>query len=96
MSWPNWWKLFTEWRCKAIWVSWTNEDLKARYTYWIPAEYVRLWVLTPSQYQAVKDKEVKDDWQLLEEAQAADKPKSSGGRGRGRGRDNRNRSGNRR
>lgn len=25
---PNWWRLFAEWRCKAIWVPFSDEEME--------------------------------------------------------------------
>lgn len=40
---PNWWRLFAEWRCKAIWVPFTNEELEAMQN-WVSAKDIQTWV----------------------------------------------------
>lgn len=39
---PNWGRLFAEWRCKAIWVPFNNEELEALKK-WISAKDIQTW-----------------------------------------------------
>ena len=83
---PDWGACVVSGQAKAIGVSWNEAELKARYEYNIPADFVRNGILTPEQYkQAQEDlKEGKENigggtapkhryWkkeQLVEEAKA--------------------------
>lgn len=40
---PNWGRLFAEWRCKAIWVPFSNEELEA-IKEWISAKDIQTGV----------------------------------------------------
>ena len=62
MSTPNWSKLYRQGRCKAIGVSFTDEEMSAVYHLKIPAEYVRDGILTREEYEKVSeaDKKVED------------------------------------
>lgn len=40
---PNWGRLFAEWRCKAIWVPFSNEELEALGK-WVSAKDIQTWV----------------------------------------------------
>jgi hypothetical protein len=46
----DWSKLVSQGRAKAIGVSWSEAELKARYELGIPAEYVRQGILTKEDY----------------------------------------------
>lgn len=39
-DWPNWGRLYAEWRCKAVWVPWTAEEALERAN-WVSAEEIR-------------------------------------------------------
>ncbi|MCH8035247.1 MAG: hypothetical protein IH950_16025 [Bacteroidetes bacterium] len=73
MSKINWGKLYQQGRCKAIGVSWTEEELAAVYTEKVPVEYVRAGYLTLKDYEEAKVKFEKDgskplnlwDWKEL-------------------------------
>lgn len=49
--WLDWGKLVDQGRAKAIWISWNEQESKARYINNIPADYVRQWILTKKDYQ---------------------------------------------
>lgn len=53
----NWGRLYTQGRCKAIGVPWTDEEAHAVFILKIPADYVRQGCLTQEDYekQATKD-----------------------------------------
>jgi len=51
---PNWGMLLEHDRCKAIGVSWSEEELNAIYSLKIPAEYVRNGILTLEEYTSEK------------------------------------------
>ena len=51
MGTPNWGKLYQQGRCKAIGVSWNEEELNALYVLKIPVEYVREDVITVEEYE---------------------------------------------
>ena len=51
MGTPNWAKLYQQGRCKAIGVSWNEEELNALYVLKIPVEYVREDVVTAEEYE---------------------------------------------
>ena len=50
----NWGRLYQQGRCKDIGVSWTDEELQAVVS-GIPAEYVRVGILTKADYLAKKE-----------------------------------------
>lgn len=52
MGQPNWAKLIQQGRAKAYGVPWSPEEVVARYTHNIPAEYVRDGILDPKDYEA--------------------------------------------
>lgn len=54
----NWGRLYSQGRCKAIGVSWTDEENKAVFEKGIPAEYVRLGILD---YKDYLERKAKDD-----------------------------------
>jgi hypothetical protein len=57
----DWSKLVSQGRAKAIGVSWSDAELKARYELGIPAEYVRQGILTTEDYQkAIKQNPVEN------------------------------------
>ena len=55
MGTPNWAKLYQQGRCKAIGVSWNEEELHALYQLKIPVEYVREDVITEEEYEERKE-----------------------------------------
>jgi len=67
----NWGKLVAQGRAKAPGISWSKEELNARYKLMIPAEYVRDGVLTLKDYKEAlgsSPKEVKTKEELFLEA----------------------------
>ena len=62
MSTPNWQRLYDMGRCKAIGVSWTEEEAFATFQLHIPADYVRDGIMTVAEYKKAlaKDKEVEE------------------------------------
>src|SRR3990167_6707742 len=56
MSNHDWSKLYGEGRCQAIGVSFTEEQLNARFNLEIPASFVRSNIVTLRQYEWVKEK----------------------------------------
>ena len=64
MSNLNWAKLYKQGRCKIPGVPWSNPELKARYEFKIPAEYVRKGILTLEDYDKAR-KEGAEDSPLL-------------------------------
>lgn len=55
----NWNLLYSQGRCKAIGVPWTNEEAEARSKLKIPAEYVRQGCLTLEDYEKSLNKTTK-------------------------------------
>ena len=51
----NWVQLVAKGRAKDMGIAWNEEELKARYEYRIPAEYVRDGILTPEAYAVALD-----------------------------------------
>lgn len=67
----NWGKLVSQGRAKAVGVSWTKEEMKARYELKIPAEFVRQGILTLKDYEKAKGtvpEDKRSEKELLEEA----------------------------
>jgi len=60
MSGPNWAKLYSQGRCKAIGVSFTEEDQNAIHELGIPVDYVRAGVVTLKDYKEQLKKEGAD------------------------------------
>jgi len=54
----DWGRLYAQGRCKAIGISWTDEESKAVFIKKIPAEYVRLGILSYSEFL---ERKAKDD-----------------------------------
>lgn len=54
----NWSKLYSQGRCREIGVPWNDEELNARYTLGIPAEYVRRGCLTMEDYKETSAEDV--------------------------------------
>ena len=50
----NWGKLYGQGRCKAVGVSWSDDEMKALHEYKIPVQYVRAGYLTLEVYDAAK------------------------------------------
>ncbi len=61
----NWGRLYQQGRCKAVGVAWSDEEAHAVHVLGIPAEYVRLGVLTPEDLEAKKAKIDKEKDPLL-------------------------------
>ncbi len=59
ISTPNWGRLYAQGRCKAIGVPWTTEESLAVFNKVIPAPYVRLGILSVTEYEKRKAKEEK-------------------------------------
>lgn len=54
---PNWGLIYSQGRCKAIGVPWSEEEAHAAHVLKIPAEYVRLGCLTWEDYQIALGKQ---------------------------------------
>ena len=57
MGTPNYAKLVRNGRVKAIGVAWSDEEMKARYEFNIPAEFVRRGALTVEDYEKLQKKD---------------------------------------
>jgi len=77
MSTPNWGKLYTQGRCKAIGVPWNTEEAYAALNLRIPADFVRAGVLTIEEYESAlkKGKNPVDKGIVLERAEKKTKKK---------------------
>lgn len=69
----DWGKLVSQGRAKAPGVAWNEMELKARYSFKIPADYVRKGILTTEDYQkalkeGVKPTSEKSKVELMKEA----------------------------
>jgi len=52
---PNWSALYAKGRCKAVGISWSDEELNAVYELHIPVEYVRNGCKTLEEYEEAKN-----------------------------------------
>lgn len=57
---PNWGRLFIEWRCKAVWVPFSDEEMEAIKN-WVDAKDIQTWKIKFEKVVEEKVEEVKSD-----------------------------------
>ena len=62
---PNWGRLFAEWRCKAIWVPFSDKEWEAIKT-WVNPKSIQTWEIKIDEVIEVKEttKETSDDKEM--------------------------------